>query len=199
MLDGLRESPLTMRAVLAWRDAIRAGSMALREAIDIEATHGSGPAAMAGGESDDPGPRNGRADAREAKGAGESGDEADEDKPLLSAMEAEVLPRVMETLDAVAVAYGKLRRLQAQHIELARKNRTLTGWQSRRCRELKRDLGVSMQRLQFTDDRIETLVDELRELNRRLGRCEGALLRLAAECGVGRDVVKRGKLTPYRG
>ena len=42
MLDGLRESPLTMRAVLAWRDAIRAGSMALREAIDIEATHGSG-------------------------------------------------------------------------------------------------------------------------------------------------------------
>ena len=45
MLDGLRESPLTMRAVLAWRDAIRAGSMALREAIDIEATHGSAPAA----------------------------------------------------------------------------------------------------------------------------------------------------------
>ena len=35
MLDGLCESPLTMRAVLAWRDAIRAGSMALREAIDI--------------------------------------------------------------------------------------------------------------------------------------------------------------------
>ena len=31
MLAGLRESPLTMRAVLAWRDAIRAGSMALRD------------------------------------------------------------------------------------------------------------------------------------------------------------------------
>ena len=58
MLDGLRESPLTMRAVRAWRDAIRAGSMALREAIDIEATHGSDPAA-AGDESDGPGPRNG--------------------------------------------------------------------------------------------------------------------------------------------
>ena len=187
MLDGLRESPLTMRAVLAWRDAIRAGSMALREAIDIEATHGSAPAAMAGDESGGPGPRNGRADARPAKGASEGSDEADEDKPLLSTMEAAVLPRVMETLDAIAVAYGKLRRLQEQRIELARKNRTLTGWQSRRCRELKRDLAASMQRLQFTDDRIETLVDELRELNRRLGRCEGALLRLAAECGVGRE------------
>ena len=187
MLDGLRESPLTMRAVLAWRDAIRAGSMALREAIDIEATHGSAPATMAGDESDGPGPRNGRADAREAKGADESGDEADEDKPLLSAMEAELLPRVMETFDAIAVAYGKLRRLQALRIELARKNRTLTAWQTRRCRELKRDLAASMQRLHFTDACIETLVDELRGLNRRLGRCEGALLRLAADCGVARD------------
>ena len=102
-------------------------------------------------------------------------------------MEAELLPRVMETLDAVAVAYGKLRRLQAQHIDLARKNRTLTAWQTRRCRELNRDLAASMQRLHFTDACIETLVDELRGLNRRLGRCEGALLRLAADCGVARD------------
>ena len=186
MLDGLRESPLTMRAVIAWRDAIREGSMALREAIDIDAAHGSGPA-VADDESDGPGRRNGRAASRPSNGANESDDEADEEKPLLSTMEAAVLPRVMETLDAIAVAYGKLQRLQEQRIELARKNRTLTAWQSRRCRELKRDLAVSMQRLQFTDDRIETLVDELRELNRRLGRCEGALLRLASECGVGRE------------
>ena len=186
MLDGLRESPLTMRAVLAWRDAIRAGSMALREVIDIEATHGSAPAA-AGGGSDGPGPRNGRADTRAAQGADESGDGPDEDKPLLSAMEAAVLPRVTETLDAIAVAYGKLRRLQAQRIEMARKNRMLTAWQTGRCRELTRDLAASMQRLQFTDACIETLVDELRDLNRRLGRCEGALLRLAAGCGVARD------------
>ena len=187
MLKGLRESPLTMRAVLAWRDAIREGSMALREAIDIEATHGSGPAAMAGGESDVPGSRNGRAGTEAAQGADESGDEPDEDKPLFSAMEAAVLPPVMETFDAIAAAYGKLRRLQEQRVELARKNRTLTAWQTRRCRELNNDLVASMQRLHFTDACIETLVDELRDLNRRLGRSEGALLRLAADCGVERD------------
>ena len=161
MLDGLCESPLTMRAVLAWRDAIRTGSMALREAIDIEASHGSAPVA-AGDESGGPGPRNGRAEAREAKGAGESGDEADEDKPLLSAMEAEVLPRVMETFDVIAVAYGKLRRLQAQRIEQARKNRTLTAWQTRRCRELNRDLAASMQCLHLTDACIERLCCKVR-------------------------------------
>ena len=186
ILDGLRESPLTMRAVCAWRDAIRAGSMALREAIDIEATHGSGPVA-AGDESDGPGPRNGRADARPAKGIDESGDEPDEDKPLLSAVEAAVLPRVMETFDAIAVAYGKLRRLQAQRIELARKNRTLTAWQTRRCRELKRDLAASMREVRFTEDRMEALADELQELNRRLQDRERELLRLALQCGVLRE------------
>ena len=186
MLDGLRESPLAMRAVLAWRDEVRAGAMALREVIDIEATHGSAPAA-AGGESNGLGPRNGRADTRAAQGADESGDEPDGDKPLFSAMEAAVLPRVMETFDAIAVAYGKLRRLQTQHIDLARKNRTLTAWQTRRCRELTRDLAALMQRLHFTDACIEPLVDELCGLNRRLGRSEGALMRLAADCGVARD------------
>ena len=187
MLDGLRESPLSMRAALAWRDAVRSGSMALREVIDIEATHGSGPAAMAGDESESPGSRNSRAEARPAQGADASGDEPDDDKPLYSNMEAAVLPRVMETLDAIAAAYGKLRRLQEQRVELARKNRTLTAWQTRRCRELNGNLAASMQRLHFSDACTETLVDELRNLNRRLGRSEGALLRLAADCGVGRD------------
>ena len=187
MLEGLRESPLTMRAVIAWRDAIRAGSMALREVIDIEATHGDGPAAVPVNESDGPEPRNRHSNAGTAKNANESGDEPDEDKPPLTAMEAAVLPRTMETFDAVAASYGKLHRLQAQRIELARKNRTLTAWQTRRHRELTFDVAASMQNLRFTDARIETLVDELREVGGRLRRCDGALLRLATECGVARE------------
>ena len=186
MLDGLRESPLTMRAVIAWRDAIRAGSMTLREVIDIEATHGSSPTAP-GEESNDRRSRNDRADTGTPKDANEGGDEPAEGKPLPSAMEAAVLPRTMETLDAIAVSYGKLRRLQALRIELARKNGTLTAWQTRRWRELTNDLAASMQGLQFTDARIETLVDELRGVGGRLRHSEGALLRLALQCGVARE------------
>ena len=187
MLDGLRESPLTMRAVIAWRDAIRAGSMALREVINIEATHGGGPTAAQGEESNDRRSRNDRADAGTPKDESESGDELAEGKPLPSAMEAAVLPWVMETLDTVAVSYGKLQRLQALRIELARKNRTLTAWQTRRWRELTRDLAASMQSLQFTDARIRVLLDELRETSGHLRRCEGGLLRLSLQCGVARE------------
>ena len=187
MLDGLCESPLTMRAVTAWRDAVREGSMALREVIDIKATHGRKPAAATGDESNGQGHWNGRANGGIEADADESGDDADTDKPLPSAMEAAVLPQIMETLDAVAGTYGKLQRFQALRIEQARKNRTLTAWQTRRRRELKRDLAVSMRKVRLSDARIKTLVDELREVTGRLRRCEGTLLHLALQCGVARD------------
>ena len=70
---------------------------------------------------------------------------------------------------------------------LVRKNRTLTASQERRRRALERGLATSMGSLRLTDARIEALVDEVRSAGERLRRCEGALLRLAAGCGVPRE------------
>ena len=44
-----------------------------------------------------------------------------------------------------------------------------------------------MGNLHLTDARIEALVDEIRDADERLRRCEGALLRLAAGCGIPRE------------
>ncbi|MFM8680985.1 MAG: RNA polymerase sigma factor region1.1 domain-containing protein, partial [Alphaproteobacteria bacterium] len=38
MIGGLCESPLTMRAIVQWRDALMEGKMLLRDIIDLEAT-----------------------------------------------------------------------------------------------------------------------------------------------------------------
>src|SRR3954465_5237585 len=43
VLEALCESPLTMRAVIGWRDAIREGRVPLRDIIDLEATNDAGP------------------------------------------------------------------------------------------------------------------------------------------------------------
>ncbi|MEQ8700637.1 MAG: RNA polymerase sigma factor RpoD [Bauldia litoralis] len=43
MIGGLCESPLTLKAVVAWRDALLEGDVLLRDVIDLEATF-SGPA-----------------------------------------------------------------------------------------------------------------------------------------------------------
>ncbi|HEX6016325.1 MAG TPA: RNA polymerase sigma factor RpoD [Geminicoccaceae bacterium] len=45
VLEALCESPLTMRAVIGWRDAIREGRVLLRDIIDLEATNEAEPGA----------------------------------------------------------------------------------------------------------------------------------------------------------
>src|SRR5580658_11204102 len=47
MIGGICESPLTMKAILGWHDALNDGKMLLREIIDLEATYGGGPSSEA--------------------------------------------------------------------------------------------------------------------------------------------------------
>src|SRR6476646_1081132 len=41
MIGGICESPLTIRAIVGWRDALLEGKMLLRDIIDLDATYGS--------------------------------------------------------------------------------------------------------------------------------------------------------------
>ena len=68
MIGGICESPLAMRAIIEWRDALHEGTMLLRDVIDLEATYGGGPEAAAG-----------RAEAAKAADA-DSGDGAGAEK-----------------------------------------------------------------------------------------------------------------------
>src|SRR3546814_13790551 len=43
MIGGIGESPLTIRALLAWREALIEGRILLRDIIDLDATYGGGP------------------------------------------------------------------------------------------------------------------------------------------------------------
>ncbi|MSO71750.1 MAG: RNA polymerase sigma factor RpoD [Alphaproteobacteria bacterium] len=43
MIGAICESPLTTRAIIGWRDALREERLLLRDVIDLEATYGGGP------------------------------------------------------------------------------------------------------------------------------------------------------------
>ena len=61
LIGGICESPLTMRAIVQWRDELVAGRILLREVIDLDATYGSGPGAAAPGPGADGADRSGEA------------------------------------------------------------------------------------------------------------------------------------------
>ena len=84
-------------------------------------------------------------------------------------------------------SYKKLRRLQDQLVEKKLKNAALSPSQERRYTKLKEEIVVDVKSLALNNNRIEALVDQLYQINRRLISFEGRLLRLADSHGVKRE------------
>lgn len=203
MIAGLCESPLTFQAIIIWRDELNESKILLREIIDLEATY-AGPEAKQApvverieeAPKAEEKPRRGRDEEDDITNVGADtrgltdDDEDDEDEASLSlaAMEAELRPQVMETLDVIADTYKKLRKLQDQQVEnrLAAAG-TLSPSQDRRLKELKDQLIKAVKSLSLNTARIEALVEQLYDINKRLVQNEGKLLRLAESYGVRRE------------
>jgi RNA polymerase primary sigma factor len=115
-------------------------------------------------------------------------DDEDEANLSLAAMEAELRPQVMATLDLIADTYKKLRKLQDQQVEnrLAAAG-TLSPSQERRYKQLKDELITAVKSLSLNNNRIESLVEQLYDINKRLVQNEGRLLRLAESYKVKRE------------
>jgi len=105
----------------------------------------------------------------------------------LAAMEAELKPAVVETFNTIASEYKKLRRLQDQHVELRLKNTTLSPSQERRYKKLTIDVVVEVKSLSLNQHRIDALVEQLYDINKRLIGNEGRLMRLAERYRVKRE------------
>ncbi|WP_093811018.1 RNA polymerase sigma factor RpoD [Stappia sp. ES.058] len=131
----------------------------------------------------------------ETDGDSDNGDDDDDEFEAnisLSAMEAELKPKVLETFDSIADEYKKLRRLQDQLVENKLANKTLTPSQERRYKKLKEDIVVDVKSLSLNQQRIDALVAQLYDINKRLMGYEGRLLRLADSHGVDRgDFLKQ--------
>src|SRR5438477_12033512 len=220
MIGGICENPMTIRAIVAWRDALNEGKMLLRDIIDLDATYGSGvfapvPAEIVvvvpeagrvegearaeGGE----GAPNG-AEPSENANAGNGEDvakelaeieselaveeaEGEESSISLAAMEAQLKPSALATFDAIAETYKKLHRLQDQRINALQKGEPLPRVTERRYEKLKAEIIENVKRVRLNNTRIEHLVEQLYEVNRRLVADESRLLPLAESAGIRRS------------
>jgi RNA polymerase primary sigma factor len=219
MIGGICENPMTIRAIIGWRDALNEGKMLLRDIIDLDATYGSGgfevvPAEVAVAAPADAMTQDaaGPAVANGAQGANGTGgadavngeeaagelaeieselavEEADgeESSISLAAMEAQLKPSALATFDAIAETYKRLHRLQDQRINALQKGEPLPRVTERRYEKLKAEIIDNVKRVRLNNTRIEYLVDQLYDVNRRLVADEGKLLRLAESAGIRRS------------
>ena len=189
MIGGICESPLTIRAIVGWRDEVESGRLLLRDVIDLEAAFGDkSPDAAAPAKTDET--SEGTEAGADSAADGDTAADPDEDDAgtvSLAAMEAQLSPRILDTFRRIAVAYQKLQRLQAAHLEAVQVNAELTPAQQRQVARHKRTLVRLMQGVRLNHYRIEELVEELYRINRRLIELDGRLLRLALRHRIPRE------------
>jgi len=224
MIGGICESPLTIRAIVGWHDALVDGRMLLRDIIDLEATYGgvtvdataegeNGALEGAAAPGDGEGPKDGGNGAGESDGPrevhsfedtaddekkdsddGANGADGKDDDPdgeenslSLAAMEAKLIPHVVETFEQIAKTYNRLHRAQVQRIEALQRGEEVKPSLEKRYAKIRHELVGLMEDIHLNNARIEQLVEQLYDLNRALIGLEGKLLRIAVGCNVKRE------------
>ncbi len=126
-------------------------------------------------------------DSAESTADSDMDDDEFENQMSLAAIEAELKPKVVETFDKIADNYKKLRRLQEQDISNQLQNETLSPAQERKYKKLKDEIIVEVKSLRLNQARIDSLVEQLYDINKKLVSFEGRLLRLGDSHGVARE------------
>ncbi|MEX0503625.1 RNA polymerase sigma factor RpoD [Alphaproteobacteria bacterium LSUCC0719] len=211
MIGGICESPLTIRALLHWRDQIADGVVPLRDIIDLETTYAKingGPveqdvmSSMGDGiddadldeeeeeeddESEDEESSDGDADTDTSTRDANTGDDGDDLNMSLAAMEDAVRDHMMALFDEIAALFKQFTRSQDRRLARMAADEALSPRSETTHLEYKIRLVELMEGVNFNPARIEALTDQLFTLNKHVTTIDGRLLRIATDAGIPRD------------
>ncbi|MGB1473394.1 MAG: RNA polymerase sigma factor RpoD [Candidatus Puniceispirillaceae bacterium] len=204
MIGGICESPLTIRALLTWAQQVREFAVPLRDIIDLDLTYirlnGApiednsgipGGAGAMGANVDDSDDEDDLEDDEESDEDGredsDSDDEGDDLTLSLAAMEEAVFDDVMAQFKKIEKLFGKYVVLQDKKVASAQKGKELSAAKEAELGEMKIALVEEMQSVYLHANRLESLNQQLSDLNRHMTAIDGAMLRMAQECNVPRD------------
>jgi RNA polymerase primary sigma factor len=201
MIAGLCESPLTFHAITVWRDELLSEDILLRDVIDLEATFGrslDGEEDLEGaslGEVDVDAPRRPGAEAEPELDADgnpivqlDDDDEDDESTAMsLAAMEAALKPRVLEILDMIARDYTKLAEMQDSRMNAALNSVSrFSAADEAAYQKLRSEIVLLVNELHLNNSRIETLIDQLYGINRKIMNINSGMVKLADAARINR-------------
>ena len=205
MIAGLCESPLTFQAITIWRDELLTEDILLRDVIDLEATFGrslDGDEELGGLEEVDmsaaavnpAGPRRNPSEPElDADGnpisRAEDDDEDDEASNMsLAAMESALRPKVLETLERIALDYETLSEMQDRRM-LATMNSAsarFSAGDEALYQKLRSEVVQLVNELHLNNNRIEALIDQLYGINKRIMSINSGMVKLADAARINR-------------
>lgn len=232
MIDGLCESPMTLKAIAGWRDDLLEGRMQLRDIVDLEMMYGDDAEVMAFDDDEDAADdlekvaeeiaekdnlddidddldndieldadveddvddeENAEDVSSEGSEDGASDDDEDGEgmggraSASVSAMEEALMEPVLEILNKISSYYDDLKKIQCQRVEAIIAGKSVSASVEKKYVQVKKELVELMSSIHLNAVRVEQLVEQLNELNKRLMGLEGKLLRCALSCKIKRE------------
>ena len=147
MLIALSQSPITAQQFFEWNDKLQKDEILVREIIDIDTNYM---------EDESTGQSAKQKNAGDDENAGEDVD--DDFNPTLAAMETEIKPKVLDTVNRLTKEYTKLIKYQKEKLECLLKSKDFSPSKEKTYEKIVNDILVNIKTLQLSPSVLEDLV-----------------------------------------
>ena len=176
MLIALSQSPITAQQFFEWNEKLQKDEILVREIIDIDTNYM---------EDETTGQSAKQKNAGDDDNAGEDVD--DDFNPTLAAMETEIKPKVLKTVNTLTKEYNKLIKYQKEKLECLLKSKDFSQSKEKTYEKIINDILVNIKTLQLSPSVLEDLVQRHYSENKKIISLEGNLLRLAMDQKISRN------------
>ncbi|MDA7637981.1 RNA polymerase sigma factor RpoD [Candidatus Pelagibacter sp.] len=179
MLIALSQSPMTAQQFYEWNDQLQKDEILVREIIDIDTNYM---------EDESTGPSAKQKNAGETDKDENSSDGDDDDfNPTLAAMETEIKPKVLKTVNTLTKEYTKLIKYQNEKLDCVLNSQNFSPAKEKGYQKLVDDILENINSLQLSPSVLEELVQKHYVENKKIISLEGNLLRLAMDHNIPRN------------
>ena len=171
MLIALSQSPITAQQFFEWNQKLQNDEILVREIIDIDTNYM---------EDESTGSSVKQKSAGDNEGDDGASENEDEDfNPTLAAMETEIKPKVLKTVNLITKEYNKLIKLQKEKLECVLKSESFSSAREKNYEKIVNGILENIKSLQLSPSILEDLVQKHYVENKKIISLEGSLLRLA--------------------
>ena len=177
MLIALAQSPITAQQFFEWNEKLQKDEILVREIIDIDTNYM---------EDESTGPSAKQKNAGETDKEDGSNDD-DDFNPTLAAMETEIKPKVLKTVQTLTKEYNKLIKYQKEKLECVLESKNFSPAKEKGHEKIVKDILENIKSLQLSPSVLEELVQKHYIENKKVVSLEGNLLRLAMDHKISRN------------
>ena len=178
MLIALAQSPVTAQQFVEWNEKLQNDEILVREIIDIDTNYM---------EDESTGPSAKQRNSGETDKNEESNGDDDEFNPTLAAMETEIKPKVLKTVNTLTKDYGKLTKYQKEKLDCILNSVSFSTAKEKGHQKIVDDVLENIKSLQLSPSVLEELVQKHYIENKKIVSLEGNLLRLAMDQKIPRN------------